>query len=272
MTLFPLLEKIASSDRIGSAYLFTGRDKTALKNQALLFAKHLNCHKGSICNDCRSCKKIDHATHPDIFQIQSDDGSIKIELLRDLQKHLRFKPLEASYKMVIIEDAHNLEAPSGNAILKIVEEPPPQTIFLLLTPFEEKMLPTILSRCQIIRFSSPSPSKASARNDEALSILETFPQKPTDLFELAKEISKDDQRFETLLETWLNWYQALIIYKTVGINRFKEHESLASTMSQRFTLSQLYERTDAILEAKQSLDFPVNRELLAENVLFQLKP
>lgn len=286
MTLLPLLEKIASSDRIGSAYLFTGRNKTALKHQALLFTKRLNCHKHSICNDCRSCKKIDHSTHPDIFKIQSENGSIKIEPLRELQKHLQFKPLEATYKMVILEDAHDLEAASGNAILKIVEEPPPQTIFVLLTPFEEKILQTILSRCQVVRFgqgdSSPlARNDSPARNDEALSILEKFPQNPTDLFELAKEISKDEERFEMLLETWLRWYQALVIYKITGgeIPRpFGARNDIASTRNdmarneRRFTLQQLYARIDAILGAKRSLDFSVNRELLAEHVLLQLKP
>lgn len=272
MTLSPFLEKIASSDRVGSAYLFTGPAPDLFRHQALLFAKRLNCEKNTVCDECICCKKIDRSSHPDLFLIKPDGHSIKIDMVRDLQKYLRYKPFEAKYKIAIIERAEELQMTSGNAMLKILEEPPPQTIFLLLTPHEEKILPTIISRCQIVRFSGTSLFPMDA---EMSSFIRQLPKRPDDIFELAKEISKEEQGLENFLQTLLIWYQALIIYKIGGAPNhpiFKENESLAQSISENFTLRKLYERTDAILEAKQSLDFQVNRELLIEQLLIQLRP
>ncbi len=317
--MIPILEKIASSDRIGSAYLFTGLEPDFLVRQALLFAKRLNCEKNTICNECIPCKKIDRSSHPDLFFIKSEGHSIKIDVIRDLQKYLRYKPFEAKYKIAIIHDAEELQMISGNAILKILEEPPPQTIFLLLTLYEEKILPTILSRCQIVRMSirmsnyhadgkelelaarsiSDRDSSHSVLGMTQLPVLgmtqlpvlgmtqlpvlgmtqlpvlgmTQLPKDPDKILELAKEISKEEQTLELFLETWLNRYQTLLIYKTGATPNhsfFKEKE-LLSTLKD-FTLQELYDRIDAILETRRSLDFQVNRELLAEQILIQLRP
>lgn len=292
MTLFPFLEKIASSDRVGSAYLFTGPAPDLFRHQALLFAKRLNCEKNTVCDECISCKKIGRSSHPDLFLIKSEGNSIKIDTVRDLQKYLRYKPFEAKYKIAIIDGAEGLQMTSGNAMLKILEEPPPQTIFLLLTPYEEKILPTIISRCQIVRMSNchaKDGAQGISDGDSSHSMLgmtgrdsspfrlgmTQLPKRPDDIFELAKEISKEEQGLENFLQTLLIWYQALIIYKIGGAPNhpiFKENETLAQSISGNFTLQELYERTDAILEAKRSLDFQVNRELLTEQILIQLRP
>ncbi|MEK7791244.1 MAG: hypothetical protein AAB309_06435 [Deltaproteobacteria bacterium] len=295
MMLFPLLEKIASSDRVGSAYLFTGAAPDFLSRQALLFAKRLNCEKETICNDCISCKKIDRSSHPDLFSIKPEGHSIKIDRIRDLQKYLHYKPFEAKYKIAIIHNAEELQMISGNAILKILEEPPPQTIFFLLTLYEEKILPTILSRCQIVRMSNCHPELKEAalevilrdevpknlRRDSSpygLGMTESalgmtdLPKDPDKLFELAKEISKEEQTLELFLETWLNWYQTLLIYKIGGTPNHSFFQMDKEKKWENFTLQEIYDRIDAILETKRSLDFQVNRELLAEQILIQLRP
>jgi DNA polymerase-3 subunit delta' len=279
--MIPILEKIASSNRVGSAYLFTGVSPHFLSRQALLFAKRLNCEKSAICNECIPCKKIDRICHPDLFLIKSEGHSIKIDTIRDLQKYLHYKPFEAKYKIAIIHDAEELQMISGNAILKILEEPPPQTIFLLLTLYEEKILPTILSRCQIVRMShAENEARSISDGDSSHSVLgmtwlgmTQLPKEPDKIFELAKEISKEEQTLELFLETWLNWYQTLLIYKTGATPNhsfFKEKEGFLLSTLKDFTLQELYKRIDAILETKRSLDFQVNRELLAEQILIQL--
>lgn len=301
MMLLPILEKIASSDRIGSAYLFTGRAPDLLVRQAFLFAKRLNCEKNIICNECVCCKKIDRSSHPDLFLIKPEGHSIKIDRVRELQKYLHYKPFEAKYKIAIIHDAEELQMISGNAILKILEEPPPQTIFFLLTLYEEKILPTILSRCQIVRMSNchsepnchPEPKGLGPKAKDldgdssrfvlgmtekdssgcALGMtLTPLPKDPDKIFELAKEIAKEEQTLELFLETWLNWYQTLLIYKTGGTPNHSFFPMDKEKKWLNFTLQEIYDRIDAIFEAKRSLDFQVNRELLTEQLLIQLRP
>ena len=84
--------------------------------------------------NCPACRKIDHHNHPDLHQINVDGSSIKIEQIRALQKELSYRPLEASYKVCIIDGAEKMNLPAANALLKTLEEPRAQTLLILLTP------------------------------------------------------------------------------------------------------------------------------------------
>lgn len=271
MTLLPILQKIGDSGRVGSAYLLCGMRPQELKTQALLFAKRLNCLKETLCESCIACKKIDRRVHPDVKLIESQGETIKIETLRELQRELHLKPYEGKWKVVIIDGAEHLNPASGNSMLKILEEPPVQTVFLLLTPHMERLLPTIISRCHILRIPYALPS--SLPNLEWESDLLSLPREPEHLFELAKKVSQDDATFDQCLETLTVWYHDLLCFKQ-GLkpqnSPLQKKEVLAQNMVLNLSFQKISDKLALILEAKKNLQFQLNRELLAENLLFQL--
>ncbi len=105
------------------------------------------------CGSCRSCRKIQAGNHPDIIQIKPVGKLINIAQVRDLCSTLAMKPYEASTRIAILHDAQSMNPSAGNALLKILEEPPEQTVLVLLATQTQDLLPTIVSRCQQIRFN-----------------------------------------------------------------------------------------------------------------------
>jgi len=123
---------------------------------ALTLAKAINCQdqSGDACGSCPSCLKIEQGNHPDIHLIDdSGTGSIKIEDIRQLQKDIGLRPYEALKKVFIIDNAHNLTAEAANALLKVLEEPPKDSLIILITSKTALLFKTIISRCQTIKFS-----------------------------------------------------------------------------------------------------------------------
>jgi DNA polymerase-3 subunit delta' len=105
------------------------------------------------CLSCRSCKKIQTGNHPDIIQIEPSGTFIKVDQIRSLCRMLSLRPYEARQRVVIITDAHTMNPAAGNALLKVLEEPPDQTMLILTAIRISDLLPTIVSRCQQVRFN-----------------------------------------------------------------------------------------------------------------------
>lgn len=113
----------------------------------------------SPCGSCTSCKKIKSGNHPDIIRIKPSGPFIKIGQVRALLETLALRPYEARTRVVIIENAQVLNPAAGNALLKILEEPPDRTMLILIALQALSLLPTIASRCQLIRFNPIAPKK-----------------------------------------------------------------------------------------------------------------
>ncbi len=147
-----LLRKSLESGRISHAYLFEGIDAGCLMDTALALVQAVFCGKTDGCGECESCRKVSGRRHPDLHFLQSDGAFIKVDQIRDLQRELSLRPYQARKKACIIEDADRMNPASGNAFLKTLEEPPGDALLILLTTHGEAILPTIRSRCQILRF------------------------------------------------------------------------------------------------------------------------
>ena len=149
-----ILQKEIATSSISGAYLFAGPAGVGKALTALTFAKALNCKKEKMdsCDECSSCRKIEHYNHPDVRIIAPENGSIKIEQIRDLKREIFYKLYEGRKKVWIIEETDKFGLAAANSILKILEEPPPQTVLILTSQTKEGLLPTILSRCEVIRF------------------------------------------------------------------------------------------------------------------------
>jgi DNA polymerase-3 subunit delta' len=114
-------------------------------------------HGDDACGACAQCRKVAAGSHADIHYIEPDGQFIKIEQVRELQRELSLRPYEAPRKACIIESAERFNQAAGNSLLKTLEEPPGNAIIILLTENAGMLLPTIRSRCQLIRFSPLSP-------------------------------------------------------------------------------------------------------------------
>lgn len=153
---FKQILDIAQSQKIPNALLFLGDQGTQRKKAALLFTKLLNCLEEIPSNTCtcRSCRKIDANSHPDIIQIDliNTKKSITIDQIREISIAISGKPNEARYRLVLISEADLMNVQAQNALLKMLEEPPEKTFFILMAQKIYLLLPTIISRCRKIRF------------------------------------------------------------------------------------------------------------------------
>jgi DNA polymerase-3 subunit delta' len=153
-----LLKRAMQRDKIAHSYLFLGNEGIGKKWVALQFAKALNClnegvEKGDACDHCLSCKKIDHALHPDVLLIEPIGQGIKKEQVIQMQRELAYKPYEGKRRVCILTAADRMAHDIPNTLLKTLEEPPLHTVIILLANNARFILPTILSRCQPIRFN-----------------------------------------------------------------------------------------------------------------------
>lgn len=152
------LQRAIKNEKVVNSYLFLGSEGIGKKYVALQFAKALNCLEGEVergeaCDHCSSCKKIDHALHPDILIIEPEGQNIKVEQVRQLQRDLAYRPYEGKRRVCILTAADRMAPNMSNILLKTLEEPPLHTLIILLANNSRFILPTILSRCQPIRFN-----------------------------------------------------------------------------------------------------------------------
>lgn len=147
------LREVIQKGRISHAYLFSGPPGVGKKTVAEVFAAAINCeYAPEGCGKCPSCVRIRKRIHPDIFLIEPEGNYITIGQARELQHEVNLKSFEARFRVFIIDEAHCLTEEAANALLKTLEEPPENIIFILITSAPEGLLPTIKSRCQLIGF------------------------------------------------------------------------------------------------------------------------
>ena len=134
------------------AYLLTGPDSVGKETLALRLAQALLCQEpaSAPCADCRACLQVVDGVHPDLHLVEAEevDGTLKVEQVRELQRQIALTPYEGGRRVVIIRRAHEMSSGAANALLKTLEEPPPQVVLALAARSPESLLPTIVSRCE----------------------------------------------------------------------------------------------------------------------------
>ncbi|MGM0410651.1 MAG: DNA polymerase III subunit gamma/tau [Bacillota bacterium] len=149
------LKNALKNDRIAHAYLFAGPRGTGKTSTAKVFAKSLNCKDNSSyepCGVCENCQKISSGQSLDVIEIDAASNR-GIDEIRDLREKVKFYPSEGNYKVYIIDEVHMLTKGAFNALLKTLEEPPENVVFILATTEPHQVISTILSRCQRFDFS-----------------------------------------------------------------------------------------------------------------------
>jgi DNA polymerase-3 subunit delta' len=252
-----ILKNALSGGRLAHAYLFFGPEGVGKRLTALTLAKAMNCTSpkevGIPCERCPSCIKVNSSSHADVILLEPEGEVIKIDQVRDMQRRLRYRPLEGGYRACIIESADRLNDAASNALLKTLEEPPDETHLILITSRPHQLLPTILSRCQWVRFkplsishivqilqesssleeekanfcaslAGGSAGKALALSDrvdfqkrtEWLRAFSEIPGKTVEeIFETCERISKEEE-VNDLLDLWKLWIRDLVVFQVQG--------------------------------------------------------
>jgi DNA polymerase III subunit gamma/tau len=149
------LKNAISNNQLAHAFLFCGPRGVGKTTCARILAKTINCETktadGEACNTCNSCVSFDNGSSMNIHELDAASNN-SVDDIRSLVEQVRFAPQAGDYKVYIVDEVHMLSASAFNAFLKTLEEPPPYAIFILATTEKHKILPTILSRCQIFDF------------------------------------------------------------------------------------------------------------------------
>lgn len=250
-----ILKNAISADKLGHAYLFCGEEEIGKRAVAFAVAKSLLCENSiPFCGTCPSCLKADHRTHPDLFEVSPEGSFIKISQIKQIQAQLILQPAIGSKKVFIIDGIDQMNLESANCFLKSLEEPPADIHFFLITSRPWMIPATLLSRCQLIRFSPPLPQDLASfltlqkrlSKEEALRIaerskgkvgtalsldLETLDQEdekffnlirpetlaaPSKLFQLSEELSRDADYLKKTLE-WISCFlRDMMVWKLCG--------------------------------------------------------
>lgn len=248
-----LLECSLANGRTAHAYLLLGLPQIGKTTLALNFAQALNCQdEGKPCGQCRSCLKIAHGNHPDVRVIEAGNGTIKIDQVRTMQREVVLSPHEGRWKVYVIRQMERATAEAANCLLKTLEEPPAQVILVLTASDMDQLLPTIVSRCQVLNLRPPSvllaqealeerwgvePERAKllarlsggrlgwavrASEDEAIlrkrergldEMLELMGQGRVERLRYAQRLSQTPDALREVLDLWLSWWRDLLLIK-----------------------------------------------------------
>lgn len=252
-----LLKAHVKQGRVRQAYLFTGPAGVGRRTLALRFAQALNCTRdlepGIPCRSCRNCIQLIRVQHPDldVVQAEQEGGILKVSQIRELLHRLSLSPYQARYRVGLLLRFEEANPSAANALLKTLEEPPPKVVLLLTAESPERLLPTIPSRCEVLRLR-PVPADtieeglvsrwaippeqahllarlANGRPGYALRLHEQPEQLKQrgrwldDLLSLlstdrvrrfayAEQLSKDKQRFRQVLLVWLSFWRDVMLF------------------------------------------------------------
>ena len=191
------------SGRIAPAYLFSGPRGTGKTSSARILARSLNCLSNNgptpePCGNCEVCGSIAAGTALDVIEIDAASNT-GVDNIRDLIERSRFAPVQARWKVYVVDECHMLSTAAFNALLKTLEEPPPQVVFVLATTDPQRVLPTILSRCQRFDFRR-IPLDALEQHLHWIAKEESIPIQPEALHVVAQRAQGGLRDAESLLD------------------------------------------------------------------------
>jgi len=313
---FPQIEKnlaqAISSARVANAYLFLGPEGVGKFEFALRFAQALNCERANFppCESCAVCKQIKARAHPDLhlLELNPDEKQIKIEEVRNFQAELSYRAFQAQYKIGIIRKAEKLTLQAMNALLKTLEEPLPNTVLILTCSNRSRLAPTIVSRCQTIRFA-PIEKKALVEilvqeqkipEEKARGIAnyaEGSLERIKDSLVLIEQRKKfleqwlklraenpgagfeliENKIFSKNLQLWLefliNWYRDLVRFKFNAQPEFNpEFEQELKSEAEKLSTGQVLFGLDLLLSLEEeSVSFNLNPQTIGEQIFLNLR-
>ena len=273
------LQNAIKKDQISHSYLFEGEESIGKRMVALSFAKTLLCKKQKLepCNNCNSCLKFDSFNHPDFQLIESENNKIKKEEIGNIISNINIAPLESNRRIIVIDDSDKIGMEGQNNLLKTLEEPPSYINIILITSNANKLIPTILSRCERIRFYPVENEKIAnfivskydktveeakfishftkgsvgraiklsetqeffEMRDEALGIVDSIVK--GDKFKVFSSIdffTNNKDNYEEILDIIIYWFRDLILYKELGNTELLVNKDKTSLLSSQSFLKE----------------------------------
>lgn len=306
-----LLRNMLTTGRIANAYLFSGIEGIGKCTLAISFAKALNCRQqtADFCGECLSCHKIAEKIHPDLFWLEPEKNVITVDKIREVQHRIIFKPLEGQHKVVIIDQAEKLNRYAANCLLKTLEEPPEDTVIILIVNASTYLLPTIISRCQTIRFAPLQheqitsflehkdiggakaaliASLAQGSIKKAMFLLEhnfiakrkkllkflvpASPDRFETLFRLSSQVSNNTEEIPQILEFLQTWYRDLYLLKQgFPVAKLLNHDIIDEMLEsvKRETGAGLIKKMKKLRWIQQNLGANLNLRVALESALMQ---
>lgn len=274
----------ARRERLPASLLFYGTHGIGKKLVARDLAGLYFCEGRKGCGQCPACLKLAENRHPDFFLIEpGEKASIKIDAIRDVRQKLKYAPLESPVKIVLIEDAHLLTEGASNSLLKMLEDPPQSTHFILLAPSLFPILPTIRSRCRKLFFSPPPiaelasvmASQWACDEGRAQTLLQTAGGSPgLASFLLQEGVEEALRELEGVLEKKSDFDQVAAIAKSMtALSDDVDLSLLLEVMACRYFQKHRQQPTDAVfgqlsrlMTAKKDLKARVNPTLVFESL------
>lgn len=317
-----MLRQHVAHGQVRHAYLFAGAPGLGRRTLALRLAQALNCEKpvkaGEPCFVCRTCKQIEAMQHPDLSVIQAVDGdnlpkeggTLKVDQVREVQRTLNLKPYQANYRVVIFLRFQEANDSASNALLKTLEEAPAHAILLLTADNPEQLLPTINSRCEILRLR-PLPLEAivadlmergmeedrarllahisggrpgfARRMMDDVSVLEKREERLNDLqtllpasrvekFHYADKLSKDKEAMRQTILVWLSYWRDVLL-RVAGASTPLiniDRNMEIEFLAGRLDLSIARKVVSELESALEKMERNVNSKLLLEVLLMDL--
>ena len=303
----PLIQGLKTaygSGRAAHAYIFSGPNGIGKTRIAEAFVQLLACksHRddGDACGSCRTCRLIAEERHPDLFVIRPEGQFIKINQVRDITRRLIYAPVESATRGIVIHDAETLHPAAANALLKTLEEPSANNVFILLTDRPNLLLTTIRSRCQQLRFSrltreivsqwlidhaeiaamsagsigaalELSDADLTSLRHEWLSTLTRFDQLTNgEILGLADELSRDKQSMPVVLDILRCGLRDTLLMACQADTQHLTFRDRAETLP-RLSVGSAMKAISAIEDVERALRGNVNARLCSENLLLSLK-
>lgn len=303
------LKKAITTGRVAHAYLFQGPGGSGREQAAVLLAACLNCDtpsdQGQPCGQCAACQKIAHGNHPNIHTIAPDGATIKLYQFKELKKELSLRRVESGFQVIVIKQAEKMTVQAANSMLKTIEEPPEQTIFILIAENLAAILPTIISRCQKVSFTGLAITQhariladkaaikpelarivllASGGGAEAAEtlldngfvevrqrVLDKMPQlqsmKRAQLIFLAEEWSKEFT--EEILQVIMFWQRDLVVWAETESENLLLNQDKIADVKENAADAKALQAAEIVLSAQQAVGHNANKRLTLETMLLQ---
>lgn len=308
-------KKAVIDNQLSHSYIFEGQYGVGKNTFALELAKFILCeHKDGMkpCNECKSCHMINAGTHPDVIHIEKDTKVTKVETIREnIVREMDIKPYQSDYKIIIVKAADSISIQGQNAMLKTIEEPPSYGIIILVCENIASLLPTIKSRCIVVRFN-PINKQQMRRylenkgirgvqqeiyeklSDGSIGVVNDIIQDETymevrrqsikylerldkaqimEIYDIVKEVIEQKEDIERVLQFWLYWYRDIAIVKAANSDDlyYKDYHQQLLDMSYKLTYNKVSQNIESIKLAILDIKQNIYSTFVIENLLLQLK-
>jgi DNA polymerase-3 subunit delta' len=276
-----LLRSALETGRVAHAYAFVGPAGSGRTTTALAFAQALLCERGAACGRCRGCRLAADGKHPDLHVIvptppetnPKGGRALRIGAIRELERQAALRPAMARHKVFVLDDADRMTGEAPQAILKTLEEPPAQTVLILVLARARAVPATVISRCQLVRFAPRGDGQAAAR-EEAIALLAEVREKGVEaLFRRSQAFDRDRERAERMVDALWLFARDLLVAKAGGPPALLAYAGQAERIAreaERFGLDGILAALDTCRSAREALAVNVTPRLTVEVVASRL--